>query len=90
MFGISGAEFLIIVVIAVLVIPSKNWPTVFRALAKCIKFIRNIIWKITDATEQIKSQVERELPLDKIVKKTTEDVISAFSEPIKKRRKKSS
>ncbi len=63
------------------VIPAKNWPQVFRALAKLVKFIRELIWKITDATESIKDQVERELPMDEIVKKTTDDVVGAFSTP---------
>lgn len=81
MFGISFAEFLVIAVIAVAVIPAKNWPDVARFLARMVKAIRELIWKITDATEQIKEQVERELPIDKIVKKTTDDVMSAFSSP---------
>ena len=81
MFGISAVEFLVILVVAIAVIPAKNWPEVFRALAKFVKVIRELIWKITDATEQIKDQVERELPIDEIVKKTTDDVMSAFSSP---------
>jgi Sec-independent protein translocase protein TatA len=81
MFGISFAEFLVIAVIAMVVIPAKNWPEVFRALAKMVRFVRQLIWKITDATETIKEQVERELPIDDIVKKTTDEITSAFVSP---------
>lgn len=81
MFGISFAEFFVIIIVAMAVIPAKNWPQVFRALAKMVKFIRELIWKITDATESIKDQVERELPMDEIIKKTTDDVTAAFSSP---------
>ncbi|MCL1891755.1 MAG: hypothetical protein FWF97_00450 [Alphaproteobacteria bacterium] len=82
------AEFLVIAVVAMAVIPAKNWPEVFRALAKLVKVIRELIWKITDATEQIKDQVERELPIDEIVKKTTDDVMSAFATPAKSKKPK--
>ncbi|MGI5845688.1 MAG: hypothetical protein ACOX7D_00690 [Alphaproteobacteria bacterium] len=81
MFGISFAEFLVIAIVAIAVIPAKNWPDVFRALAKIVKFIRELIWKLTDATESVKERVERELPMDEIIKKTTDDVIGSFSSP---------
>lgn len=79
MFGISFAEFLVIAIVAMAVVPTKNWPDVFRALAKVVKFIREMIWKITDATENIKDRVERELPMDEIIKKTTNDVMGSFT-----------
>jgi len=82
MFGVGWAELFVILLVAILVIPPRHWPDVARFLAQCVKVIRNIIWKVSDAGEQIKEQVARELPLDEIVKKTTDDVISAFSEPI--------
>jgi Sec-independent protein translocase protein TatA len=88
MFGISMAEFLVIAIIAMAVIPVKNWPEVFRALARMVKFIRELIWKITDAAEQIKDQVERELPVDELVKKTTDKVRGAFATPVKKAKRK--
>jgi Sec-independent protein translocase protein TatA len=83
-FGISWAEFLVILLVAVLVIPARHWPDVAKFLAQCVKFIRNLIWKISDATESIKEQVERELPMDELVRKTADDVLSAISTPIKK------
>lgn len=88
MFGISIAEFLVIILIAVLVIPPRHWPDVAKFLAQIVKFIRNLIWKITDATENIRDQIDRELPIDKIVRRTTDDVLGAFSTKAKGKRKK--
>ena len=84
MFGISFAEFLVIAVVAMAVVPTKNWPDVFRAIAKLVKFIRELIWKLTDATESIKDRVERELPMDEIIQRTTDDVVGSFSTPKRK------
>ena len=90
MFGISWAEFIVILLVAVLVIPARYWPDVARALAKVIKFIRAIIWKITDASEKIKDQIDMEKPIDDVLNTTTKEVLDAFSvpKPKKKRRTK--
>ncbi|MCL1902416.1 MAG: hypothetical protein FWG18_02180 [Alphaproteobacteria bacterium] len=87
MFGISGGEFLLILVIAIVVIPAKNWPDVARTAARIVKNIREIIWKITDATEEIKEQIEREAPIDKLTQKTVDDVMSVFASPKPKKTK---
>ncbi len=84
MFGISWAEFLVILVVAVLVIPSRMWPDVARFLAQVVKFVRGIIWRITDATEQVRQQIDLEKPIDDIIRTTTDDVLRDFSTPIKK------
>ena len=34
MFGISLSEFFVIIVVAVLIVPSKKWPDVARFLAR--------------------------------------------------------
>lgn len=86
MFGISGAEFLVIVLVAILVVPVKNWPDIARFLARVVKYIREIIWKITDASEKIKDQIDLEKPIDDIIQNTTRDVLDDFSEKIKKPR----
>ena len=90
MFGISGAEFLVVLLVAVLVIPARHWPDVAKFLARVVKFIRGIIWRITDASEKIKEQIEREAPIDDLIKTTTDDILSEISEPIKKFNKQSS
>lgn len=87
MFGISWTEFLVIVLVAVLVIPAKHWPDVAKFLAGLVNFIRHILWKITDASEKIKQQIDLEKPIDDLVRTTTEDVLKDFSTPIKQVKK---
>lgn len=84
MFGISWSEFLVVLLVAVLVIPSKHWPDVARFLAQAVNFIRHFLWKITDASERIKQQIDLEKPIDDLVRTTTDDVLKDFSTPIKK------
>jgi len=79
MFGISMAEFIVIVVVAVLIVPSDKWPDVARFIAKIVKFVRGIIWKISDASEQIKTQIDLEKPIDDLIKTTTDDILADFS-----------
>ena len=67
MFGISWAEFLVILLVAVVVIPARMWPDVARFLARVITFVRKMIWKITDASEQIRQQIDLEKPIDDIL-----------------------
>lgn len=86
MFGISWAEFIVILLVAILVVPSRYWPDVARAIARLVKFIRGIVWKISDASEKIKEQIELEEPINDIVNTTTKDVLDAFS--VKRPRKK--
>ncbi|MBR2483027.1 MAG: hypothetical protein IKB49_04055 [Alphaproteobacteria bacterium] len=80
MFGISWAEFLIVLLVAVIVIPARMWPDVARFLARAIKFVRGVIWKITDASEKIKEQIDLEKPIDDLIKTTTDDILADFSE----------
>lgn len=79
MFGISIAEFIVIVIVAVLVVPSDKWPDVARFLARVVKFVRGVIWKITDASEKIKTQIDLEKPIDDLIKTTTDDILADFS-----------
>ena len=88
MFGISLAEFLVIIIVAVLVVPSNKWPDVARFLARGVKFVREIIWKITDATEKIKTQIDLEKPIDDLIKTTTDDILADFSTKRKAAQKK--
>lgn len=87
MFGISWAELFVIFLVAVIVIPARMWPDVMRFLARTVKFIRNIIWRITDASEQIKNQIDLEQPIDELIHTTTNDVLSEFSTPLRKPRR---
>ena len=89
MFGISLAEFFVIVIVAVLVVPARMWPDVARFLARFVKFIRGIVWKITDVSEKIKSQIDLEKPIDDLIQTTTDDILADFSS-VRKRTKKTS
>ncbi len=85
MFGISGPEFLVILVVAILVVPVKYWPDVARFLARVVKYVRGVLWKITDASEQITNQIDLEKPIDEIIHTTTRDVLDDFSVKLPKR-----
>ena len=87
MFGISWAEFFVILLVAVLVVPVRLWPDVARFLARAIKFVRGVVWKITDASEKIKEQIDLEKPIDDLIKTTTDDILADFSEVRKKPKK---
>ena len=89
MFGISWPEFLVILLVAVLVIPARMWPDVARFLANIVTFVRKMIWKITDVSEQIKQQIDLEKPIDDLIHTTTADVLDGISEPIKNIKKRS-
>lgn len=88
MFGISWAEFFVVLLVAVLVIPARNWPDVAKFLARAVRFVRDFIWKITDAAENIKNQIELEKPIDDLIKTTTDEMLDTFS-VVKKVNKKS-
>lgn len=87
MFGISWAEFFVIILVGVIVIPARMWPDVARFLARVVKFVRGIVWKITDASENIKNQIELEKPIDDLIQNTTNDVLDTISTAIKKPQK---
>ena len=88
MFGISWSEFFVIIVVAVLVIPSRLWPDVAHFLARLVNVVRQIIWKITDASENLKQQIDLEKPIDELIHNTTNDVLDGFSTVIPTKKKK--
>ena len=90
MFGISWSEFFVIILVAVLVIPSRMWPDVARFLARIVKAVRQVIWRITDVSENIKQQIDLEKPIDDLVRSTTDDMLNEFSSvlSVKKKNKK--
>ncbi len=90
MFGISWAEFSVIFLVAVLVIPARSWPDVARFLARAVKTVRAVIWKITDASEQIKDRMDIEAPIDDIIGGAARDVLDTISTPLKRTKRKNS
>ncbi|MBQ2845233.1 MAG: hypothetical protein ACLRFN_02275 [Alphaproteobacteria bacterium] len=79
MFGISWSEFFVILLVGVLVVPARYWPDVAKFLARLVKFFRELIWKITDASENIKNQIELEKPIDDLIKTTTDEMLDTIS-----------
>lgn len=88
MFGISWAEFFVIVLVAVLIIPSRLWPDVAKFVAHIVNAVRKIIWKITDVSENLKQQIDLEKPIDDLIRSTTDEVLDTFSEVIPKKKTK--
>ena len=85
MFGISWTEFLVIILVAICIVPAKYWPDVMKFLARVFKYIRNLIWKISDFSENLQQRIDLEKPIDDLLENATKDI---FSEPIKKTAKK--
>ena len=85
MFGISATEFLVILLVAICVVPAKYWPEIARFLARVVKYIRNILWKITDFSENLQQRIDLEKPIDDLITNATNDM---FGEKIKKNKKK--
>ena len=85
MFGISWTEFLVIILVAICVVPVKNWPDVARFFGRVFKWIRNLVWKITDVSEQIQQRIDLEKPIDDLIENATNDIFSAVK-PVKKKK----
>lgn len=84
MFGISWTEFLVILLIAICVVPAKYWPDVARFFARVVKYIRNIIWKITDFSESLQHRIDLEKPIDDLLQNSVNEM---FGEKTKKSKK---
>ena len=83
MFGISWVEFLVILLVAICVVPAKYWPDVMRFFARVVKYIRNLIWKITDFSNEIQERMDLEKPIDDLIQNATNDM---FVKPVKKKK----
>lgn len=83
MFGISATEFLIILLVTICVVPGKYWPDVIRFFARGFKYIRNIIWKISDFSNELQERIELEKPIDDLIQNATNNM---FAKPIKKKK----
>ena len=74
MFGISWTEFLVILLVAICVVPVKNWPDVVKFFARIVKNIRELIWEISDFSEQVQKRIELEKPIDDLIENATNDL----------------
>ena len=65
--------------------PAKYWPDVAKFFARVVKYIRNIVWKITDFSEEIQQRIELEKPIDDLIANATKET---FVKPKKKKTRK--
>ena len=86
MFGISWTEFLVILLVAICVVPAKYWPDVMRFFARVFKYLRNLIWKITDFTNEIQERIDLEKPIDDLIQNATDDMFAKPNRKIVKRK----
>ena len=88
MLGISWTEFLVIVLVAICVVPAKNWPDVARFFGRVFRWIRQIIWRISDVSEQIQQRIDLEKPIDDLLESATNEMFDNVKNIAKKKRKK--
>lgn len=88
MFGISGSEFLVILIVAIIIVPSSKWPDVAKSLGKLFRAVKELFGKIQDNIDDLENNIAKDMPIDKLSKKTMDDMIETFSSPVKKGRKK--
>ena len=88
MFGISWTEFLVIILVAICVVPAKYWPDIVKFFARVFKYIRNIVWKITDFSENLQQRIDLEKPIDDLLENATKDIFDKPKTVKKKRARK--
>ena len=85
MFGISWTEFLVILLVAICVVPVKNWPDVARFFARVFKYIRELVWRATDLSEQIQQRLDLEKTIDDLIAEGKNEI---FGKKTKKKSKR--
>ena len=75
MLGISWTEFLVIILVAICVVPAKHWPDVAKFLGRIFKYIRNLIWKVSDFTDEMQHRLDMDKPIDDLLQNVTNDVL---------------
>jgi Sec-independent protein translocase protein TatA len=85
MFGISGAELIVILIVAVAVIPANRWPSVARFFGRLVRNVRHIAGKIQDGIDEMENEIAKDLPIDSLSQKTMDDMIETFSTPAKRK-----
>lgn len=85
MFGISATEFIVILLVAICVVPAKYWPEIARFFARVVKYIRKIIWQITDFSDAVQQRIDLEKPIDDLIQNASDNM---FGEKITKPKKK--
>ena len=73
-----------ILIIAIAVVPAKDWPDVLRFFGKLARYVRNIVWEIQDGLDNMENEIAKDLPVDELTQKTMSDMIETFSTPIRR------
>jgi Sec-independent protein translocase protein TatA len=85
MLGISGTEFLVILIVAIAVVPANRWPEVARWFGKLVRYVRNAVGKIQDGIDDLENEIAKDAPIDNLTRKTMDDMIETFATEIKPR-----
>ena len=88
MLGISWTEFLVIILVAICVVPAKNWPDVARFFGRVFRWIRQIVWRISDVSEQIQQRIDLEKPIDDLLENASNEVFGDIKIATKKAKKR--
>jgi Sec-independent protein translocase protein TatA len=83
MLGISGAEFFVVLVVAVAVVPADRWADVARFMGRAVRRAREIIGRIQDGVDNLENEISKDLPIDNLSRQTMSDMIETFSRPAK-------
>ncbi|MFT4347243.1 twin-arginine translocase subunit TatB [Bartonella ancashensis] len=96
MFGINGAEFLIILLVFVVVVEPKDLPKMLKAIVKMKEYLRSVIsefrYQLDDAIKEVDLDNLQEIPrnIDKLssqkkskkVPNPIQDVTEGFHDPL--------
>jgi Sec-independent protein translocase protein TatA len=85
MLGISGAEFLVILIVAMAIVPAKHWPAAARMLARALRWGRNAIARLQDGIDNLENEMAKQAPVDSLSQRTMDDLTETFSSPLKSR-----
>ncbi|MDR1071668.1 MAG: twin-arginine translocase TatA/TatE family subunit [Rickettsiales bacterium] len=88
MLGVSGTEFLVILIVAIAVVPANRWPEVARWLGKLVRYARNVIGKVQDGINDLEDEIAKDAPIDNLTRKTMDDMIGTFATELKPRARK--
>jgi len=88
MFGISWTEFLVILLVAICVVPAKYWPDVARFFARAFKYVREIVWKLSDFSEQVQHRIELEKPINDLIANVGDNILDKKDKPKRTRKSK--
>ncbi len=87
MFGIGFSELFFIIILAIVILPAKSWPDVFRYMGKLYRKVSDLFGEIKSKISEAETELNKHDVIDDISKNTFDDVMNNFSEPVKTRKK---